>query len=141
MQCNVSLGSTSSARLPCHLPLPQNSMPISFLREVINAGVPKPANISDNVHNGSLQNITNEFVIALLWHCHKRVSRCFCCSNSLKYREDVPPPLFDFVIVAKMKREYFNQGVKCVAAPSNVYFHACYDNPFCNRLNAFDKSI
>ena len=41
-----------------------------------------------------------------------------------------PLPPFDFIIVKKLKQEYYNQGMKCLAAPTNAYFHAFCDNPF-----------
>jgi hypothetical protein len=57
------------------------------------------------------------------------------------YKETIPPASFDFVIVAKMRREYWNQGIKCVAEPSNVYFHVSYDNPLFQPFECIQRKL
>ena len=59
-----------------------------------------------------------------------RPSVCYGCSLNFKRNGQGPLPPFDFIIVKKLRREYYNQGMKCLAAPSNAYFHAFCDNPF-----------
>ena len=39
-------------------------------------------------------------------------------------------PMSRFIIVKKLRRECYNQGMKCLATPSNAYFHVFGDNPF-----------
>ena len=34
------------------------------------------------------------------------------------------------LILPLLRREYYNQGMKCLAVPSNAYFHDFCDNPF-----------
>ena len=62
--------------------------------------------------------------------CDDRVTVCYGCSLNFKRNGQGPLPPFDFIIVKKLRREYYNQGMKCLAAPSNTYFHALCDNPF-----------
>ena len=106
-----------------------------FLQKVLN---PQPAVFDISGHpvasqgyfNGLLKDIKNEFVITLLSLCDKRVSICYGCTHELKYQVAIPAPPFDLVVLTKMRRDYYPDGKKCQPAPSNVYFHAVYNNPF-----------
>ena len=62
--------------------------------------------------------------------CDARVTVCYGCPLSFKINVQGSLPLSDFIIVKKLRRECYNQGMKCLAAPSNAYFHAFCDNPF-----------
>ena len=62
--------------------------------------------------------------------CYTRVTVCSGCTLNFKRNGQGPLPPFDFIIVKKLRREYYNQGTKCLAPPSNAYFHAFCDNLF-----------
>ena len=60
----------------------------------------------------------------------RQVTICYGCSLNFKRNRQGPLPPFDFIIVKKLRQEYYNQGMKCLAAPSNAHFQAFCDNPF-----------
>ena len=70
-----------------------------------------------------------------------RVTVCYGCSLSFKGNGQGPLPPFDFIIVKKLRRECYNQGMKCLEAPSNAYFHAFYDNPFYQPFECIQRNI
>ena len=118
----------------------------TFLQEVLNP-LPTVFDISgqpvasQGYFNGPLKDIKNEFVITLLSLCDKRVSICYGCTHELKYQVAIPAPPFDLVVLTKMRRDYYPDGKKCQPAPSNVYFHAVYNNPFFTPFECIQRKL
>jgi len=63
-------------------------------------------------------------VLTSLRYCDSRVTVCYGCNQKLRQSTAVPQPPLDLVVVDKMKREYIQDGEKCLSKESNVYFHA-----------------
>ena len=68
------------------------------------------------------------FVLTSLKYCDSRVSICYGCNQKLRDNVAVPWPPLDLVIVGKMRREYIQDGEKCLSKESNVYFHAAAES-------------
>ena len=97
---------------------------------MLNADAASPPHDLIQVFNRELNNLNDETVLTVLAKCDARVSVFYGCSLNFKRNGQGPLPPFDFIIVKKLRREYYNQGMKCLAAPSSAYFHAFCDNPF-----------
>ena len=135
------------AASPLSLSISQNQLHgRTFLQEVLNP-LPTMFHIfgqpvaSQRYFNGPLKDIKNEFVITLLSLCDKRVSICYGCTHELKYQVAIPAPPFDLVVLTKMRRDYYPDGKKCQPAPSNVYFHAVYNNPFFTPFECIQRKL
>ena len=101
-----------------------------FFQDMLNADAAAPPHDLIQVFNRELNSLHDETVLTVLAKCDGRVSVYYGCSlNFKRNRQGLLPP-FDFIIVKKLTREYYNQGMKYLAAPSNAYFHAFCDNPF-----------
>ena len=101
-----------------------------LLQGMLNANAAAPPHDLIQVFNREWNNLDDETVITVFSKCDARVSVCYGCSLKFERNRQGPLPPFDFIIVKKLRREYYNQGMKCLAAPSNAYFHAFCDNPF-----------
>ena len=97
---------------------------------MLNADAAAPPHDLIQVFNRELNNLNDETVLTVLAKCDARVSVFYGCSLNFKRNGQGPLPPFDFIIVKKLRREYYNQGMKCPAAPPNAYFHAFCDKPF-----------
>ena len=100
-----------------------------FFQGMLNADAPAPPHLMQ-IFSRELNNINDEIVLTILAKCDARVSVCYGCSFNFKINGQGPQPPFDFIVIKKFRREYYNQGKKCLAAPSNAYFHAFCDHPF-----------
>ena len=76
-----------------------------------------------------LDNLNDETVLSVFAKCDAKVSVQYGFSLNFERNGQRPLPPFDFIIVKKLRPKYYNQGMKCLAAPSNAYFHAFCDNP------------
>ena len=97
---------------------------------MLNEDVPAPSHDLMHVFNRELNNLNNESVLTVLAKCDAMVTACYGCSLNFKRNGQGSLPPFDFIIVKKLRREYYNQRMKCLAAPSSAYFHEFCDNPF-----------
>ena len=72
----------------------------------------------------------NQFVLSSLSSCDALVSSCYGCDRPLKIimaggSKRIPDPLFDLVLITKMRREYRKGGeIRKSSEFRNVYFHA-----------------
>ena len=80
--------------------------------------------------NRELNNLNDETALTALVKCGTRVYVFYGCSLIFLKNGQESLPSFDFVIVKKLRCEYYNQGVKCLAALSNAFFHTFCDNLF-----------
>ena len=113
-------------RLPAQMVTVPDEFIGGLFQGMLNAGAAAPPHDLLQVFNRELNNLNDETVLTVLSKCDARVSVCHGCSFNFKRNEEGQLPPFDFIIVKKFKREYFNPGRKCLAA----YFHAFCDNRF-----------
>ena len=114
------------------LPVPM----VTFLDEFIggtfqgmlNADAASPPHDLIQFFNRELDNLNDETVLTVLAKCEAMVAVCYGCSLNFKRNGQGPLAPFDFIIVKTLRREFYNQEMKCLSAPSN--FHAFCDNPF-----------
>ena len=97
---------------------------------MLNADLAAPSHDLMQVFNRELNNLNHESILTVLAKYDARVTICYGCSLNFKWNGQGPLPPFDFLNVKKHRREYYNPGIKCLAAPSNTYFHAFCDNSF-----------
>ena len=122
------------------LPAPMVTFPDEFIgglfQGMLNADAAAPSHALIQVFNRELNNLNDETVLfrqnvmpGLLFVAN--VPLILKVQGPLTHLNgEGPLPPFDFIIVKKLKQEYCNQGMKCLAAPTNAYFHAFCDNPF-----------
>ena len=68
----------------------------------------------------------NKFQFKEIKRCVKKVLNKCLCSKAV-------------IIVKKLRRKYYNQGMKCLATLSNAYFHAFCDNPFYQSFECIQR--
>ena len=90
---------------------------------------------------GPIKDISIKDCVLSILSLHSRVSVCQGCHGPLKLGTDLPPPLFDLVVVTKIRREYSQNNVKKIAPPSNGYFRAICDNPFMTPFECVQRKV
>ena len=99
---------------------------------MLNVDAAAPSHDLMQVFNRKSNNLNDETVLTVLARCAglARVTVCYGCSLNFKRNGQGLLPPSNFIIVKKLRREYYNQRMKCLAAPSSAYFHEFCDNPF-----------
>ena len=82
-----------------------------------NVNVAAPLHDLIQVFKKELNNLNDETVLTVLAKCDTRVSVCCGCFLNFKRNGQEPLLSFDFIFVKKLRREYYNPGMKCLAAP------------------------
>ena len=73
-----------------------------------------------NVFSGKLNTVQVGTVLTFFGDCNPGVSVRYGCSGTFKNDDHEPPPLFNFIVVKKMRPEYYNQWKKCLAANCSI---------------------
>ena len=95
-----------------------------------------------NVFVNTLKDVKdNEVIVTLISMCDKRVSVCNGCSNPLKFNGYQLMAPYDLVLIAKMRREYYNDGQKHYSSPSNCYYHCIVENPFVTPFECIQRRL
>ena len=112
---------------------------------MLNVDAAAPSHDLMQVFNRKSNNLNDETVLTVLARCAglARVTVCYGCSLNFKRNGQGLLPPSNFIIVKKLRREYYNQRMKCLAAPSNAYFHYFFlvIIRFINPLNVFSLHI
>ena len=77
---------------------------------MLHADAAAPPHDLIQVFNRELNNLNDDTVLTVLAKCDARVSVCYGCSLNFKRNGQGPLPPFDFIIVKKLRREYYNPG-------------------------------
>ena len=73
-----------------------------------------------NVFSGKLNTVQVGTVLTFFGDCNPGVSVRYGCSGTFKNDDHEPPPLFNFIVVKKMRPEYYNQWKKCLVANCSI---------------------